>query len=641
MKRIFTLLFLASVCYVSNAQKLVLVEEFTQASCPPCETTTPALNTILEANEDKVVQIRYQTSWPGVDPMNADNPEEVQARVDYYGVTGVPDLIVNGSEPVGPVFPELITQANIDSEAALPTPVTMTVSHTIAEDLASVDVTVSITNTGTEAYSVATNRLRVAIVEEVISWPTPPGSTSILDYEYVMKRFLGGVAGVEIPEIAAGETFEITMAGEAVPGVVYDFNTLAVVGWIQDDSDRSVANAAVSHAIELAGYADLAIASTSSAAGGLCDYAFTGQATVTNPSQTAVTEYNVDMLINGEVVQNQTITTELAVGAAATVDFDEINLPPGTSAINFALNVPAGDVASLNNSTAAIVVGKASEPAATVRKDYESDVIGALPTGAIIDRPFPNLNFIVINQTGLGANNPLGGFGMSANTVMINFWNWNPANLAATGGMTIGEQFSVPEGGASLTFDHAYTSWGGSQDRLSIEVSTDCGESFEQVWTAAGSDLATAPELNSNDAFFVPAVGQWAANSVDMSDFAGKDVLVRFAVSSAWGDMLYIDNVIMQMSTGLTELNAEESVSVYPNPAQTSTTIDLEITEAADVSYQVIDMLGRVVANQSIGQNLSGSVTHSVDVSDYDNGTYLIYVKVGEREAVERISIVH
>ena len=71
---LFAALLSASFMGFSQSQRTVFIEEFTQASCPPCETTTPALNAVIETNAEKIVQIRYQTSWPGVDPMNADNP---------------------------------------------------------------------------------------------------------------------------------------------------------------------------------------------------------------------------------------------------------------------------------------------------------------------------------------------------------------------------------------------------------------------------------------------------------------------------------------------------------------------------------------------------------------------------------------
>ena len=638
MKRIFTLLCLIMISYASDAQRLVFVEEFTQASCPPCETSTPELNATLIANEDKVVQIRYQTSWPGVDPMNADNPTEVQTRVDYYGVTGVPTLKINGRDDNNATFPTLVTQAAIDAQANTPTPIDITLTHTLSEDFKTVDVSVSVTNNGTTPY--AGNMLRVALVEEVINWATPPGSTSILDYEYVMKRFITGAAGMALPEIAAGETWENSWTGEASPRVVYNFNELAVVAWVQNDNTRAVDNAAVSHAVEQTEFTNVNLTSGVQVSSDLCDYSYVGEATVTNNGDLAASGLTVDLFVNGEATQTISITEELAPGANTSVSFEEITLPAGLSVIGYELGA-AKDIATNDNFTPLSGVGKAGDSVAAIENGFEADAIGARPFGTLVDVPFDRLNFIVIDQNGLQAGNSLGAFGQSSSSMMVNFFQWQIPELNPNGSMIIVDQYTVPEGGANVSFDHAYTPWSGSNDQLKVEVSTDCGETFTEVWSDSGASMATAPELNQNQQFFVPTTDQWRSNTADLSAFAGETILVRFAVVSGWGDMLYLDNISVNMSTGLNELADGESINVYPNPAQSTATIDMVIEQASVVNIRVMDMVGKVVATQNLGKNLSGSISHTLDVSSFENGTYLVYVKIGEREAVQRISVIH
>ncbi|HAG05757.1 MAG TPA: hypothetical protein DCG68_02730, partial [Cryomorphaceae bacterium] len=70
-------LLLGGTTAFAQATRLVLFEEFTQASCSPCASQNPAFNTLLSGNTTKAISIKYQTSWPGVDPMNAANPTDV------------------------------------------------------------------------------------------------------------------------------------------------------------------------------------------------------------------------------------------------------------------------------------------------------------------------------------------------------------------------------------------------------------------------------------------------------------------------------------------------------------------------------------------------------------------------------------
>ncbi|HKK89246.1 MAG TPA: hypothetical protein VJ917_10370, partial [Saprospiraceae bacterium] len=61
------LLFLLTSAF-GQTQRTVLLEEFTNASCPPCEAQNPDYNALIEANRDRIVSIKYQTSFPGYDP---------------------------------------------------------------------------------------------------------------------------------------------------------------------------------------------------------------------------------------------------------------------------------------------------------------------------------------------------------------------------------------------------------------------------------------------------------------------------------------------------------------------------------------------------------------------------------------------
>jgi hypothetical protein len=633
----FTIFSLNSV--FAQTQRTIFVEEFTQASCPPCETTTPALNNILNANAEKIVQLRYQTSWPGVDPMNADNPVEVQSRVDYYGVNGVPNLLLDG---VDTNTPGTTNQGQIDNAYAQPSPVSMTLTHTLADDLSSISVTVTVTNEGTDAYDVSSNRLRVAVMEEDITWSSPPGSTSLTVFEAVMKTFITTTDGIALPSIAPGETWSNTWENFALPPRIYDFNKLGVVAFVQNDSNRRVAQSAQSHPLELIGYPDLRIANAASVEGGLCDYAFVGSATVTNQSDNDANGYSVDMYVNGQLIQTVISEDVLAAGASADVIFDEIELPSGTSAFGYILNVPQGDISTANNYSNLTTVGKAAGVAESIDRDYENETVDpfAPAAGTIVDVPFSTLNFTVVSQALLGGSTPLGGYGASANSVCVNFYGWNPASANANGYMIIADQYEVPAEGVNLTFDYAYTSWGGSSDRLIVEVSNDCGESFNEIFNQAGSQLATAPELNANNARFLPNASQWRTIESDLSAYAGETILLRFRVVSAWGDMLYIDNIALSVTTDINELEANESLNIYPNPAYNSVNVELTTANASNVQLRVIDMLGRTVKTDNLG-TVSGKFNHSLDVSDLSNGSYLIFMNVDGKDVVKRLSVAH
>lgn len=640
MKKILLLAFtLFSINSIfAQSQRLVLVEEFTQASCPPCETTTPALNALMNSNLDKIVQIRYQTSWPGVDPMNADNPGEVQERVDYYGVTGVPNLLLDG---VDTNTPGTATQAQVDNAYNVTAPVAMTLTHTLSDDLTTANVTIEITNEGTEAYNMATNRLRVALIEEDITWTSPPGSTSLTVFEAVMKTFLTGTAGMPLPEIAAGETWTNTWEDVAIPSRIYDFNKLAVIAFIQNDADRRVAQSAHSSPVQLGAYPDLGVMNSAAVEGGLCDYAFTGSAEITNAGDLAADTYTVDMYLNGELNQSRMIEEALEPGASTSVTFDEINLPPGNSVFGYIVTGSQGDLSTVNNSSAAIQVGKAAGVAEEINRTFENDPADAFnpAPGTIVSAPFNTLNFTVVNQDLIGGNSPLGGHGESTNSISVYLWAWNPASVDANGYMIIADQYEVSANEA-LSFDYAYTSWQGSNDRMIVEISTDCGDSFSELFNEAGADLRTGAEINNGQTFWRPGASEWETVELDLSAYEGETVLVRFRVVSAYGDMIYLDNIEFKTLTSLNELDADESLRIFPNPAATTVNVDLTTPNASNVTLRVIDMLGRTLKTENLG-SVSGKINHALDVTSLSNGAYLLLVNVDGRDVVKRLNVSH
>jgi hypothetical protein len=115
--------------YTNPIQRTVLVEEFSNASCPPCEiydtTYTDSLMN-LSINQSECINVRYHTSWPGYDSINLFNPIDISKRVTFYHIVGTPTAVVDGIEPVdlynfgNPGYPTNVRQTLIDSDYAYP-----------------------------------------------------------------------------------------------------------------------------------------------------------------------------------------------------------------------------------------------------------------------------------------------------------------------------------------------------------------------------------------------------------------------------------------------------------------------------------------------------------------------------------------
>lgn len=211
-------IFLTSVTYLSfgQAKKLIMFEHFTQASCAPCAAQNPAFQAVYDVNKQNVNHVAYHTSWPGVDEMNAANATEVQSMVTLYNITGVPNMISNGTN-IG--SPTTVTQALIDQAGSSPVRIIVEDTNNGAGNH-DVKVTVeSLTDVPAETYII-----RTMIAEELVTYANPPGTNGEKDFPNVFRKFISDNG-------ALGDSYVPAAAGSSV---VYNYKYSVDPKWVED-----------------------------------------------------------------------------------------------------------------------------------------------------------------------------------------------------------------------------------------------------------------------------------------------------------------------------------------------------------------------------------------------------------------------
>ena len=251
MKNIYALMalsfFIGSAC--GQSQRLTIVEGFTQASCGPCAPQNPILHELVKNNPDKIISLKYQVSWPGSDPINAQNPGQPSSRVNYYGVDRVPYIIYNGNVNIGGVAPADLSQEEIDAQYNIPSPFNLDLSHTISADYDSVLITAAITATDNVNISTGTRplRLHLLLVEKEINFDSPPGTNGERNFYNVMRRMIPTALGTAISSAwATGQDTVITIKAP-IPSYIYNLSQLTVIGFIQNNNDKNIMQAAVTN----------------------------------------------------------------------------------------------------------------------------------------------------------------------------------------------------------------------------------------------------------------------------------------------------------------------------------------------------------------------------------------------------------
>lgn len=89
---------------------------------------------------------------------------------------------------------------------------------------------------------------------------------------------------------------------------------------------------------------------------------------------------------------------------------------------------------------------------------------------------------------------------------------------------------------------------------------------------------------------------------------------------------------------GLNDLTSAASFTVYPNPATTSASIEIALSNESEVAVSVLDMTGKEVTSKNYG-TLSSTSVINLNTNDFKSGVYLVEVTVDGQKATKRLII--
>ena len=213
----------------TTTQRLILVEEFTNASCAPWALSNPAFETLMNANNTKVIPIKYHTSFPGYDPMYSANATQNQARTIYYPITGVPNARMDGAG----TFLQDVNQTSINTEYAVPSTFSITLSWKYSSDADSIYVTATF-----KSLQAITAALvgHIAIIEKSVNYSTAPGSNGEKDFTNVMRKMLPSQTGTALPASMTANQIVTVSTGMLITSGINDISKIGVRAFVQDNT---------------------------------------------------------------------------------------------------------------------------------------------------------------------------------------------------------------------------------------------------------------------------------------------------------------------------------------------------------------------------------------------------------------------
>ncbi|MCS7072864.1 MAG: M43 family zinc metalloprotease [Bacteroidia bacterium] len=178
-------------------------------------------------------------------------------------------------------------------------------------------------------------------------------------------------------------------------------------------------------------------------------------------------------------------------------------------------------------------------------------------------------------------------------------------------------------------------------DTLVGYYSTDCGNTWVEVYRKGGEDLQTAPiaDVNSGGAF-IPTSSQWAYEKVELPQLAGQpNVKYKLEVINGYGNHVYVDEFSPVILPTSNEKSWEESVSltVVPNPFSSSTSVQLNLPTNQTIRYEVLDVQGKRILSNEMTLS-AGKSNFELDLSSYSTGLYLLNVYYKDQVISKKLS---
>ena len=599
----------------------VLLEEWTNASCAPCAANNPTIDAFVVANFNSIVPIKYHVWWPGSnDPMYLYNVPENTNRTEYYGVSGVPHVIMGGeTSPVYPYTTPGSLQDAYDTQMGKATPLELSVTDTrVPGDSIRTDIVLTIHS----PLMAGQYYLRVMAIERLIHYASPPGNNGEADFYDVFRKAYPDILGTAIPLVPGTYNYSFTYAldmGVWVDSLIY------TAAFVQDDANKKVWCSAKGRDLPLSIEPVQLPAVVLKPIGKNHLY----------PSESQHLFTDLDSPLGG-------FNVELFEGTFPPIGWQVINPDGGITFEHFSgANGPTlggsnsvkldfysySTVGASDTMYSRIFTGL--QVSDSVKFDYaHAEYPGYGPDRLIVNvsidggQTFP---FTIFDKEG---NELATVAATTSNFVPASGSDWETFSFSLDTIVTFSSvSVLTPNGGevwvVGETEDITWT--GVNVNEVKIELSVDNGSN----WT-------TIVESTPNTGTYA-----WMVTAQDSSD----ECLIRIT-NSANGfifdesDAVFTIDVPSTVEEILNGIPTEYELSQnYPNPFNPTTSIEYSVPEESRVSIKIYDLTGSEVARVVDGYKKAGRYRLTLNAENLASGIYFYHMRAGEYNSVKKMNI--
>ncbi|MCX7696793.1 MAG: Omp28-related outer membrane protein [Bacteroidales bacterium] len=603
------------------SNKNVILEEFTGIHCPYCPDGHKIANQLMANNPGRVFAINiHQGTYAAPSSGEPDYRTPFgDALANQSGLTGYPAGTINRhvfTSPT-PMTPGKTAQSRgnwtncTNQILAMPSPVNIAIDVSLNYQTRELTLLVEVYYTGNADSS--TNKLNIAILQDYVKGPqagsslnpsyvTPDGQYY---HMHMLRTFLTGQWGWTIPQTTAGTFWDTTITyivPTAYHSIPVDLGNLKVVAFVSEGKQEILTGTGKKVPSPPLDASIIGITNVSSLA---CESTLNPKFRIKNEGTDTIYFYEIEygirnfsqntILYNDTIPPNQTHILDLPGFQAAN----------GYNPIYVKVNNPNGgiDGRTFNNEYEIKVTRFFQQLTPPYTQNFSSTT-------------FPPVNMSIedVNQCGRPWKRSSAGGG----SALVEFYyieegkennlylpSFNFSNLQQVG----------------LAFKLAHRMYSSEYiDKLYVEVSTDCGNSWTTVWFKQDPNLATNSSPYTN-AYTSPATSDWRDEFINLSNYAGQsNVLIRFRAVSGYGNNLFVDNINVSENVSIFELGNIQ-VALYPNPTSDNLSIQFDNITNENIRIQIYSVTGNVIFDNTYFISAS---TISIPVKELPEGVYFI-----------------
>ncbi|MBK9402082.1 MAG: choice-of-anchor J domain-containing protein [Bacteroidetes bacterium] len=420
---------------------------------------------------------------------------------------------------------------------------------------------------------------------------------------------------------AVGDTISLSFA-DAVPAYAYGFDQLAVVGFVQDDATKEVKQTALSEPLVLPNYAVLKNCNPPAIPPLTCSSTVNGiTVEIPNKGANTLTTCDINYSVDGGAVSTYNWTGSLAPGATTTATLSAVSI--------------SGNGSHSMNINAANANGAVNPQCADTRTNlsFVANITGTVPP---VTELFSAVTF------------PPAGWGRYDASADNTGWTRSTAGSGGNNGSAKMDYYSSAAGNidelylpsidltgvnaASLTFKICKAPYSGYTDNLKVNVSTDCGATWNTLWNKSDPALSTVAALGT--AFTPGGASTWRLETVDLVSLLGQvNSNIVFKATSGYGNNGYLDEINVTITTGVGENQLEEQISLFPTPSTGTVFLNLSAIKDNTVRISISDVTGKVVDTYTAAK----SNQHELKMEKFQNGTYTINIDADGQRITKKV----